>query len=550
MGTGTSVADYLIEQLYAGGVHHIFGVPGDYVLGFYDKLSRSKLKVINMSDEQSAGFAADAYARVRGLGAVCVTYCVGGLKVVNATAQAFAEKSPVVVISGAPGINERVKNPLLHHKVREFDTQLKIFEQVTVASAVLSDPRTAVSEIDNILSSALRYKRPVYIELPRDMNNAQIVNTRTSLEVPPKSDPATIKEALAEAVQMINTSNKPVIIAGEEVARFGLQDELERLIDKTNIPVAALILSKSVVRESHPLYLGVYEGAVGQEAVREYVESSDCLIILGAFMTDVNLGVFTAKIDQEHTIYATSEELSIRYHKFEDVLFQDFLHGLLESRVGRRTKGDIPSRQVPKTFSPMQGKRITVKRLFEYLDSFLTEEFIVTADVGDALLAGSDLTIPRGGKFLSPAYYLSLGFAVPASIGAQLANQNLRPLVLVGDGAFQMTGMELGTAARFNLNPIVIVLNNRGYGTERPMLDGEFNDLQEWQYHRVPEVIGKGKSFVVDTEEQLVEALSESRQLGKDVCILEVRLDPHDMSPALERLTSKLGARVRDTSGK
>src|SRR5512135_2543909 len=169
MKTSPSIGDYLIQRLYAYGVRHVFGIPGDYVLAFYDQLSRSKLRLVNTCDEQGAGFAADAYARVRGLAAVCVTYCVGGLKLANTTAEAFAEKSPVVVISGAPGMKEREKKPLLHHKVREFDTQKRVFEQLTVASTVLSDPQTAFQEIDRVLGAAERYQRPVYIELPRDM---------------------------------------------------------------------------------------------------------------------------------------------------------------------------------------------------------------------------------------------------------------------------------------------------------------------------------------------------------------------------------------------
>src|SRR5436853_7171815 len=169
MKNSPSIGEYLIERLYQHGVRHFCGIPGDYVLGFYDQLAESNLAIINTCDEQGAGFAADAYARVRGLGAVCVTYCVGGLKVANTTAEAFAEKSPVVVISGAPGIREREKNPLLHHKVREFDTQKRVFDELTCASTVLRDPQTAFDEIDRVLHAALRYKRPVYIELPRDL---------------------------------------------------------------------------------------------------------------------------------------------------------------------------------------------------------------------------------------------------------------------------------------------------------------------------------------------------------------------------------------------
>src|SRR3954465_15562792 len=188
MKTSPSIGEYLIQRLYHYGVRHVFGIPGDYVLGFYDQLAKSKLRTINTCDEQGAGFAADAYARVRGLGAVCVTYCVGGLKVANTTAEAFAEKSPVVVISGAPGMKEREKNPLLHHKVRDFDTQKKVFEQLTVASTVLSDPQIALQEIDRVRHAALRFKRPVYIELPRDMINVEGIRQHRPIQFEEKSD--------------------------------------------------------------------------------------------------------------------------------------------------------------------------------------------------------------------------------------------------------------------------------------------------------------------------------------------------------------------------
>src|SRR2546430_2025429 len=264
MKTSLSIGEYLIQRLYAHGVRHVFGIPGDYVLGFYDLLSKSKLRLVNTCDEQGAGFAADAYARVRGLGAVCVTYCVGGLKVANTTAEAFAEKSPVVVISGAPGVKEREKNPLLHHKVREFDTQKRVFEQLTIASTVLTDPQTAFQEIDRVLHAALRYKRPVYIELPRDMVAVAGIPHYTPREFHETSDATTLREALDEAVTMINRAKKPVILADVEVHRFGLQRELLKLVEKTNIPVAATIMGKSVVGESYPFYLGVYEGALGR----------------------------------------------------------------------------------------------------------------------------------------------------------------------------------------------------------------------------------------------------------------------------------------------
>jgi len=545
MKKAKSIGEYLIQRLYAHGVRHVFGIPGDYVLGFYEQLLRSPIRIVNTCDEQGAGFAADAYARVRGLGAVCITYCVGGLKVANSTAGAFAEKSPVVVISGAPGMKEREKNPLLHHKVREFDTQKKVFEQLTIASAVLSDPQTAFQEIDRVLHGALRYKRPVYLELPRDLVSVPGIPHHTPREFHEESDLRTLREALVEAVEMINSAAKPVILADVEVHRFGLQNALLRLAAKTRIPVAATIMGKSVIGEQHSFYMGVYEGAMGRDDVRRYVESSDCVIMLGAFMTDINLGIYTAQLDPARSIYATSEKLSIRYHTFEGVRFKDFMHGLTGARLRRRAAAKIPRPQPLTTPETARGKsRVSVKSLFQRLNAFITEKTVVVADVGDALFGAVDLFIRHRTEFLGPAYYASMGFAVPAGIGAQLANPKLRPLVLVGDGAFQMTGMELATAARYHLNPIVVVLNNRGYGTERHIHDGPYNDLWPWNYSRIPEILGAGRGFEIETEEQLDQALRAAERHTDGFCLLEVRLEPLDRSPALQRLAERLAKRL------
>jgi TPP-dependent 2-oxoacid decarboxylase len=431
-----TIGTYLIQRIHDHGVHYVFGVPGDFVLGFYQQLNDSnKLKIINTCDEQGAAFAADAYARINGLGAVCVTYCVGGLKIVNATAQAFAEKSPLVVISGAPGIKERQKNPLLHHKVRDFDTQQKIFEQMTVDSALIDNPTTAAKDIDRVLSSAVRYKRPVYIELPRDMvstiipvNQEQYLDSSTiySKNAKVEKDRDSLREALGEAIEMINNSKEPVIVAGVELHRFGLQDKLLQLTTKTNIPVVATVLSKSVISEDHPSYIGVYEGAMGHQSVRECVESSDCLILIGALMTDINFGISPTPIEPAKSIY----------------VLKDFVAGLIDAPlVRRRGPSSVIERNNNKdkthhdtqNFSSVIGHKITVKRLFERLNLSITGSVIVIADVGDSLFGALDLTIHGQTQFLSPAYYLSMGFAVPAAIGAQLANHRLRPIVIVGD---------------------------------------------------------------------------------------------------------------------
>lgn len=548
MSKPLSIGAYLIARLHEHGARHVFGIPGDYVLGFYEQVHRSRLRLVNTCDEQGAGFAADAYARLRGLGVVCVTYCVGGLKVANTTAEAFAEKSPVVIISGAPGMKEREKNPLLHHKVREFDTQFQVFKQLTAASTVLSDPQIAFQEIDRVLHAALRYKRPVYIELPRDLVDAPGSATHRVREWHEASDPAALRAALDDAVSMINASRRPVILADVEVHRFGLHDELLRLARRTHIPVASTLLGKSVIGEQHPFYLGVYEGAMGREDVRRRVESSDCVLMLGAFMTDINLGIFTARLDPARCIYATSEKLAVRHRHYEEVRFKDFMRGLNRAKLRPRAPARLPRPPSPALFGhgarPAPNKPLTVKKLFHRLNLFLRENTIVVADVGDAMFGAADLHIHRGTEFLAPAYYTSMGFAIPASIGAQLAQLRCRPLVLVGDGAFQMTGLELATVARHGLNPIVILLNNRGYGTERPMQDGPYNDVWPMRYHRLPELLGAGRGFLVQTERDLDAALVAAEQHTESYCLIEVQLDPHDRSPALQRLTARMAKNI------
>ena len=241
------------------------------------------------------------------MGALCVTYCVGGLSVCNSIAGAYAEKSPVVMITGSPGLRERIHNPLLHHMVRNFRTQYDVFEKLCVAGTELADPLTAFSEIDRVLATCARYKRPVYIEIPRDM-----VHVRPEIAPPYKqpevrSDTRALAEAVDETVERIENARQPVLLLGVEIHRFGLQEEAVRLAEESGIPMAATMLGKGVVAETHPLYMGLYEGALGHDEVTKYVEASDCVIMLGTFMTDINLGIYTAELDLGDCIYVTSE---------------------------------------------------------------------------------------------------------------------------------------------------------------------------------------------------------------------------------------------------
>ncbi|MDP7287080.1 MAG: thiamine pyrophosphate-binding protein [Phycisphaerae bacterium] len=544
MAKSTTIGGYLVTRLEQMGLRHIFGVPGDYVLSFYDQLEASKVKVIGTCTEIGAGYAADAYARVNGLGAVCVTYCVGGLNVLNAIAGACAEKSPLIVISGAPGLGERDRTPLLHHCVRDFDTQQQIYKHVTVASIELNDPESAGALIDDAIRQCVWDKRPVYIEIPRDMATRKCP-APGPLRIPkPTSEPAPLAEAVAEASDMLRSAKKPVILAGVEVHRFGLQEALVELVDRTGFPVAATMLGKSVISERHGRYLGVYEGAVGHEKVRRQIEQADCVLILGAFMTDINLGIHTARLDTHRTIYAHSRTVAIKHHHYDDVFLGDFIKALTDSPVGRTHPKPKPPTEAPKPFRPQKNKALSVRRVFARMDEYLRDNTIVVCDVGDCLFAAADLTIHRSTEFLCPAYYTSMGFAIPAAIGSQIRNRKLRPIVFVGDGAFQMTAQELSTIARHGLNPIIFVLNNKGYTTERFIHEGPYNDIYNWSYHRWPEILNTGWGCEVRTEGQLEDALAVAEANAKSFSIINVHLDAMDCSAALLRLGKRLGKKV------
>jgi indolepyruvate decarboxylase len=553
------LGQFLFQYLHERGVDHSFGVPGDFALPTYAWLDKSPIKHITMTHEPSAGFAADAYARIKGIGLTVVTYCVGGLNSLNAIAGAYAEKSPVVVVSGAPGRADRERDPLLHHKVKTFETQRRVYDEVTVASCVLLDEDRAAYEIIRCVEACLRHKRPVYIEVPHDMADREIPIPEFVQPPVPQSDPLALNEALHESLELLARAKKPVILAGVELHRFKLIDRVVEFAERANIPIAATLLSKSCVAENHPLYLGVYGGAMSSStSVCDYVESADCVLMLGTFITDMNLGIYTAKLERSRAVLATTESLIVRHHRFDHVEFIDFLDGLLANAPGalKKAKGDealpVLDRKAFKQPNPHADPRplskseltdpITVGEMFRILSLHVDENSCVVSDVGDAIFGAVGIRTSKRAEFIAPAYYLSMGFAVPAGIGVGAANPHLRPFVIVGDGAFQMTGTELSTAVRIGQRPIVLIINNEGYGTMRKIRDGKFNVISNWNYCKICELIGGGEAVVATTKGELDGAI-RSAQGSRGVRVIEVRVPRDDQSPQLMSMSAELARR-------
>jgi indolepyruvate decarboxylase len=538
-----TIAHYLIKRLSDYQVQHIFGIPGDYVLSFVNELNQSPIQYIGTTREESAAFAADGYARCKGIGALVVTYGVGALNTVNAVAGAYAESSPVVVISGAPGVKEQQDDPLLHHRFGPFKFQREIFERITCAAVVLDDAVTAFRQIDRALYAAKYFCKPVYIELPRDMVNVCGYSLPVTVEtLPSDSDVDTLQEAVSETLMLLQKAKSPVIIAGVGIQRRNLQLLLMEFVHKSGLPVATTLTGKSVIGERHPACLGIYEGAMSSEGARICIEQADFILMLGVTLNDVDTGIYTARLAPNYSVQAVQNEVIIHHHRYPRINLADFLAGLIQ-RIEKRHFNLLPECQPIKTAPPSQ-QLITIEKLITYLNQALTPDMIVICDTGDCLFASLELHLHEGDQFLASAFYTTMGFAVPAALGAQIATPKKRAVILVGDGAFQMTGTELCTHIRLGLAPIVIVFNNRGYNTERFLQDGSFNDIPDWQFDKLGEVFQGLQCFNIHTEQEFIDTLERIIKDNDKACLLNVHLSSSDPSPAMRRLTEHLRKRL------
>ena len=547
------LAEHILRRIKETGVEHTFGIPGDFVLPFYAVQAATSLQTVVMTHEPSVGFAADAYARIRGLGVAITTYGAGGLNMINPVALAYAEESPVLVISGGPEVAKRQGKPLLHHCVKTFETQRNVFAEVTAAATILENPATAAAEIDRVFQSLARTSRPAYLEVPRDMVNREIeIAARPERHGPPAADPAAVEEAAAEIAARLRQARHPVMLVGAQVRRFGLRDAVVQLAEMQNLPVVTSILGKGAFPENHPNFVGNYFGRFGDPAVAAFVEQADCILCVGAVLTEMETAGYTARFESSNLIQLNAHEVAVAHHLFPGLSLAAVLGRLLEtvgSFAGRRP--DLPTGADPESAglgSAGPGGRLTVAGLIAALDALLARhpQLFVITDTGDCMYAGMSL---KTDIFLAPRHYVSMGFAVPASIGAGLALPTRRPVVLVGDGAFQMTGLELGTAVKLGLAPIVVVFNNRSYAMLR-FIDGkrDYFDLPDWDYAALARAVG-ADGVRVDSAAGLERALADAVAADRAV-VIEAIIDSEDISPTLRRLTEHVARSIKAASAR
>lgn len=513
-----TVAEYLLTRLKQIGAGHLFGVAGDFVLGFFNQVLKSDVKYVGTCNELNAAYAADGYARIRGIGAFSSTFGVGELSAINGVAGAFAERVPVVVITGSPATINFRTGPLLHHTLGDYQIPLRMYEKITAASTQLVSGETAPDEIDRVLSACLAQQRPVYISLPADVVTMKCKRPDTFLfPSPATSDPDALAEAIKEALGMLDKARMPVVIGGVELIRFKLQKELAGLLDRTGFPYATMMLGKTVLSEHHPQFIGLFEGDRSRDYVRDRVESADCILQLGNLMTDFNTGGFTTNLDDSKTISANIRAVKIKHDFYQNVYLRDFILGLTAKLALRdpatldiQTAADGCVHRHTELYRPRAQEALTIKRFFDRMSHFVENDSIVIAETGVSLFSAAEMLMPDGTTFIGQAFYGSIGYTVGATLGAAVAAQDRRVVLFVGDGAFQVTCQDVSTMIRYGLKPIIFLLNNDGYTIERVIVDRPYNDIQAWCYHKLVDVFGGGLGLDVHTEGELEDALDKA----------------------------------------
>src|SRR5262245_58418297 len=344
-GTKPTLASALLQALKDHGAREIFGIPGDFVLPLFKVIEDSRiLPHFTLSHEPAVGFAADAAARYHsGIGVAVVTYGAGAFNVVNAVAGAYAERSPVVVIAGAPGARERASGLMLHHQARTVDSQLAVFREITCDQAVLIDPATAPGEIARVLRSARERALPVYIEVPRDM----VAVETADVPVLPRrvADPEALAECVDEILARLAAAKAPAIIVDVEIRRYGLEDRVAALARRLGLPVVTTFMGRGLLDGAPDVLSGTYLGAAGERSVTDLVEGADVLLLLGVILSDTNFALSHRRLDPRGTVLAIDRTVRVGHHVYANVPLEDLVDALLERArpVGAKAKRRPPA---------------------------------------------------------------------------------------------------------------------------------------------------------------------------------------------------------------
>jgi TPP-dependent 2-oxoacid decarboxylase len=543
-----TVGDYLLDRLAELGVSEIFGVPGDYNLEFLDHIvAHPTIRWVGSANELNAGYAADGYGRLRGMSAVVTTFGVGELSATNAIAGSYAEHVPVVHIVGGPSKDAQGTRRALHHSLGDGDFEhfFRISREITCAQSNLM-PATACREIDRVLSEVREQKRPGYLLLSTDV--ARFPTEPPSAQLPRYTggtSPRALSMFIDAATELI-ADNQLTVLADLLVHRLRAVAELEALLAADVVPYATLMWGKSLLDESSPNFLGIYAGAASAPSVRAAIEEAPVLVTAGVVFTDMVSGFFSQRIDSARTIDIGQYQSSVADQVFAPLEMGAALEALVQilKRRGISSPPVASPPTEPLSPTPARNQPLTQQMLWDRLCVALTPGNVVLADQGTSFYGMADHRLPHGVTFIGQPLWGSIGYTLPAAVGAAVAHPDRRTVLLIGDGAAQLTVQELGTFFREGLSPVIVVVNNDGYTVERA-IHGEkapYNDIVSWSWTDIPNALGVANHLVfrAQTYGELDDALTAAEEHKDRMVFVEVVLPRLEIPRLLGQLVGSL----------
>ncbi|HEX8736799.1 MAG TPA: thiamine pyrophosphate-binding protein [Pyrinomonadaceae bacterium] len=551
-----TVSNYLITRLKQAGLEHMFAVPGDYASPFLDALDAAKgIERIPNINELGSGYAADGYARYKGIGAACVQYGVGTFSLLNCTAGSFVERVPVAVISASPSTKDRAmeeaEEVLFHHSTGNLRADQIVFQNVTVDSVIIDNAETAPAQIDRAITLMLTHRKPVYIEVLNDVWSMSCAAPKGRLApVVTPSDADSLAAALDATFERIDKAKLPILWAGVEIHRFGLQETLQQILDASGWYFTTTSLAKTVLDESQKQFIGTYAGPASVALTWDTMNASDCILALGTIITDDYLNIMNSSFGK--MIEVNDQETRVGYQYYHDVTMKDFLEGILARvKANKRypRKYTLPKSKPEEEYKAKPNDQLTYNIFYHELSNFLKKEKMLN-DV--ALILGESTSLYVFGNlfglppnsFVAQAAWGSLGHETGCALGVALGSGK-RPFVVAGDGGFRMVCQELSSMAYHKCNAVVFVMSNEVYAIEQAFVDikaftpkgsfAPFDILPSWDYLALAQSFG-AKGFRAKTVEELRAVLSELNAIKDAPALVEIAIPQKDLAPQLKRL--------------
>ncbi|EAS6482870.1 alpha-keto acid decarboxylase family protein [Salmonella enterica subsp. enterica serovar Anatum] len=542
-----TVADYLLDRLAGCGIGHLFGVPGDYNLQFLDHvIDHPTLRWVGCANELNAAYAADGYARMSGAGALLTTFGVGELSAINGIAGSYAEYVPVLHIVGAPCSAAQQRGELMHHTLGDGDFRhfYRMSQAISAASAIL-DEQNACFEIDRVLGEMLAARRPGYIMLPADVAKKTAIPPTQALALPVREAQSGVETAFRyHARQCLMNSRRIALLADFLAGRFGLRPLLQRWMAETPIAHATLLMGKGLFDEQHPNFVGTYSAGASSKEVRQAIEDADRVICVGTRFVDTLTAGFTQQLPAERTLEIQPYASRIGETWFNLPMAQAV--STLRELCLECAFAPPPTRSAGQPVRIDKGE-LTQESFWQTLQQYLKPGDIILVDQGTAAFGAAALSLPDGAEVVVQPLWGSIGYSLPAAFGAQTACPDRRVILIIGDGAAQLTIQEMGSMLRDGQAPVILLLNNDGYTVERAIHGAaqRYNDIASWNWTQIPPALNaaqQAECWRVTQAIQLAEVL-ERLARPQRLSFIEVMLPKADLPELLRTVTRALEAR-------